>query len=101
MQSCDFMRHLADDIYMTIRLAQWMRDQLQSDDQEQTFRGMKMGRLYFHAGSLHILEPDRPALSGIVRSMTFEYTKRLSLYASGHGGSRRRVVQGKRGSIRV
>src|SRR3546814_17811567 len=32
MRSCDFMRHLADDIYMTIRLAQWMPDQLQRSE---------------------------------------------------------------------
>lgn len=79
MRSCDFIRHLPDDIYMTIRLAQWMRDQLQFD-------GMKMGTLYFHAGSLHIFESDRYALSRMHRDMTADYTRRLSTYASGSGG---------------
>lgn len=89
MRSCDFMRHLADDIYMTIRLAQWVRDMLPGeydDDPDNPFAGMKMGKLYFQAGSLHIFEPDRVALAGIVRDMTSAYTRRLSEYASGNGG---------------
>lgn len=83
MRSCDFMRHLADDIYMTIRLAQWVRDQLQGSVEDQRFAGMTLGTLYFSAGSLHIFEPDRVALGGIVRTMTSEYSQRLSRYASG------------------
>lgn len=83
MRSCDFMRHLADDIYMTIRLAQWVRDQLQSSVDDQRFAGMTLGTLYFSAGSLHIFEPDRIALGGIVRTMATEYSQRLSRYASG------------------
>lgn len=83
MRSCDFMRHLADDIYMTIRLGQWVRDQLQSSVDDQRFAGMTLGTLYFSAGSLHIFEPDRVALGGIVRTMATEYSQRLSRYASG------------------
>lgn len=85
MRSCDFMRHLADDIYMTIRLAQWVRDRLQDDDQEQRFRGMTLARLYFHAGSLHIFEADRHALAEMHRASTADYFSRLSAYASGNG----------------
>lgn len=83
MRSCDFMRHLADDIYMTIRLGQWVRDQLQGSVEDQRFAGMTLGTLYFSAGSLHIFEPDRVALGGIVRTMATEYSQRLSRYASG------------------
>lgn len=83
MRSCDFMRHLADDIYMTIRLGQWVRDQLQSSVDDQRFADMTLGTLYFSAGSLHIFEPDRVALGGIVRTMATEYSQRLSRYASG------------------
>lgn len=82
MRSCDFIRHLADDIYMTIRLAQWVKDRLQDDDQEQRFRDLTMGKLYFHAGSLHIFEADRIPLSRMVRDMTAEYSQRLTSYAS-------------------
>jgi len=88
MRSCDFMRHLADDIYMTIRLAQWMRDRLLATDEANdaaTFAGITLGRLYFSAGSLHIFEPDRLALAEMHREMTTAYSHRLSAYASGNG----------------
>lgn len=89
MRSCDFMRHLADDIYMTIRLAQWVRDRLPGeydDDPDNPFAGTKLGKLHFHAGSLHIFEADRVALARMHRDMTTAYTQRLSDYASGNGG---------------
>lgn len=82
MRSCDYMRHFADDIYMTIRLAHWVRDRLQDDDREQTFAGMTLGTLHFSAGSLHIFESDRVALAGMHRDMTSAYTQRLTAYAS-------------------
>ncbi|QEQ93654.1 thymidylate synthase [Streptomyces phage Zuko] len=84
MRSCDFIRHLADDIYMTIRLAQWMRDRLVEMDAAK-FRDLSLGKLHFHAGSLHIFEADRIPLSRMVRDMTTEYSQRLSRYASGSG----------------
>ena len=86
MRSCDFMRHLADDIYMTIRLAQWMRDRLAEPDADGTYVDVRLGKLHFHAGSLHIFEPDRAALAGMHREMTAAYSQRLSSYASGNGG---------------
>lgn len=82
MRSCDFMRHLADDIYMTIRLAHWVRDQLQGSVEDQRFAGMTLGTLYFSAGSLHIFEPDRVALGKIIREMASDYSQRLTSYAS-------------------
>jgi len=87
MRSCDFIRHLPDDIYMTIRLAQWIRDQLQKEDADGLFVDVSMGTLYFHAGSLHIFEADRLALSQMHREMTAEYTRRLTAYASGSAGT--------------
>jgi hypothetical protein len=83
MRSCDFMRHLADDIYMTIRLAQWMRDRLQ----DAADWHITLGRLHFTAGSLHIFEADRHALAQMHREMTESYSRRLSQYASGTVGS--------------
>lgn len=85
MRSCDFMRHLADDIYMTIRLASWVRDRLQDDDQEQRFPNLSLGTLHFHAGSLHIFESDRLALLNMHKEMTANYSRRLTAYASGNG----------------
>jgi hypothetical protein len=88
MRSCDFMRHLADDIYMTIRLAQWVRTKLVDqavEDDYVTLQDLTMGKLHFHAGSLHIFEPDRLALKRIANDMTAEYNQRLTAYASGNG----------------
>lgn len=88
MRSCDFMRHLADDVYMTIRLAQWVRERLVEYAVENDVRDcqdLSMGKLHFHAGSLHIFGPDRMALAGMQRDMVGEYTKRLNAYASGNG----------------
>ncbi len=82
MRSCDFIRHLPDDIYMTIRLAHWVRDQLRTTGAQEPLANLLMGKLHFHAGSLHIFQPDKRALSGIVRDMSSEYSRRLSRYAS-------------------
>lgn len=87
MRSCDFMRHLADDIYMTIRLAQWVKAQLTSagfENRDTKFSGLKLGTLHFTAGSLHIFEGDRYALAQMHREMTADYSQRLSSYASGN-----------------
>lgn len=88
MRSCDFIRHLADDIYMTIRLSQWVRERLVEYAVENDVRDcqdLSLGRLHFHAGSLHIFGPDRLALANMQRDMTNAYTQRLNAYASGNG----------------
>ena len=82
MRSCDFMRHLADDIYMTVRLAHWVRDRVV--DASGGAYHISMGRLHFSAGSLHIFEADRHALAQMHQDMTSAYTRRLSDYASGN-----------------
>lgn len=82
MRSCDFIRHLPDDVYMTIRLAQWVRDRLW-----EAVPHLKMGKLHFHAGSLHIFEPDRAAVAGMYRDLNAEYAQRLNTYASGNGAN--------------
>lgn len=56
IRSCDFMRHFRDDVYMAIRLGQWVRDQLNL----QGMYGIEMGDLTMHIGSFHIFEADRP-----------------------------------------
>lgn len=82
MRSCDFLRHLPDDIYMTIRLAQWVRVKMYEVGGGSL---LGMGKLHFHAGSLHIFEADRFALGTVMRQMDTEYIQRLSAYASGNG----------------
>jgi hypothetical protein len=60
IRSCDFKRHLADDVYMSIRLAQWLLEKLKhSDDQ---WKEVTLGDFTFHCMSLHIFEGDRKSL---------------------------------------
>lgn len=55
IRACDMMRHFRDDVYMTVRLGQWIRDQLLlQGDHEFT-----MGELTMHIGSFHVFEGDR------------------------------------------
>lgn len=55
MRSTDFLRHFQDDIYMAIRLAQWMCSEV-------TYHGdgitVSPGNLIFHTANMHIFEPD-------------------------------------------
>lgn len=48
MRSCDFRRHFRDDVYMTVRLAQWVAQQLSLETDE----------LIMHISSLHVFEGD-------------------------------------------
>lgn len=52
IRSCDFMRHFRDDVYMAVRLGQWVRDKVD-------LGGIEMGELTMHIGSFHIFEGDR------------------------------------------
>lgn len=52
MRSCDFMRHFRDDVYMAVRLAQWVESQLGMD--------LRLGTFTMHIASLHIFEGADP-----------------------------------------
>lgn len=54
IRSCDFVRHFVDDVYMAVRLAQWVADQVDAD--------IKMGSFTMHIGSFHFFEGDRAKL---------------------------------------
>lgn len=61
IRSVDFLRHFPDDVYMAMRLGQWMRDQLGSD--VVTGEGpYKMGTLTMHIVSLHVFGGDMPKM---------------------------------------
>lgn len=53
IRACDFLRHFRDDVYMTIRLAQWVREQL---DQAGIY--VELGNLTMHVMSMHVFEKD-------------------------------------------
>lgn len=64
MRSVDFVRYLRDDVYMAMRLCQWVLDRLYppQEDDSWTWRSAVAGSLLLHASSLHVFEGDLPKL---------------------------------------
>jgi hypothetical protein len=67
IRSCDYFRHLYDDVYMTGRLCQWVIDQCKSrglelDEISETWHEVVPGKLTMHIGSLHIFFAELPRL---------------------------------------
>lgn len=54
IRSCDIFRHFKNDIYMTVRLAQYVRDQVDPN--------LQMGELSMWIGSLHCFNSEKPVL---------------------------------------
>lgn len=79
IRSCDFMRHFRDDVYMAVRLGQWVRDQLEQsratggEVQEQ----LEMGELTMHIGSFHIFAGDTAMVKYLLRQATLESNQEL------------------------
>ena len=64
MRSCDAIRHLPDDIYLTVRLMLWVLDrcrQLRPD----LWQHVKPHSFAMHASRLHIFENDYRSFLGI------------------------------------
>lgn len=59
IRSCDLVRHLKDDVYMSVRLAQWLLDKLSPHE---VWRRVTLGDFTFHCMSLHFFEGDRRKL---------------------------------------
>lgn len=64
MRSCDFVRYLRDDIYLTSRLVQWLIHMVghYSDEAKTDWLDVKPGELSMTISSLHIFEGDIPKL---------------------------------------
>lgn len=74
MRSTDLLRHFQDDVYMAIRLAQWVVDKINdihddiaardyaatggSENRSEEYR-LQVGKLVFHTANMHIFEGDR------------------------------------------
>ena len=60
MRSTDLVRHFQDDVYMAVRLAQWVVNQLNLAHQNvaNTAIRYEVGNLIFHTANLHIFEQD-------------------------------------------
>lgn len=73
IRSCDFIRHFPDDVYMAMRLGQWIRDEVNKRNQgiasvseNAPFPSkpapVLMGNLNMHMVSLHIFGGDLPRM---------------------------------------
>lgn len=67
IRSCDFLRHFQDDVYMAMRLGQWVRDKIcEMDERWNVGEGQGaywlMGSLTMHMMSLHVFGADIPKL---------------------------------------
>lgn len=62
IRSCDFLRYFRDDVYMAMRLGQWVLNELDVDLEEgqpdTVWSGVQMGILQMNIGSLHVFEGD-------------------------------------------
>lgn len=59
IRSVDFLRHFSDDVYMAMRLAQWMVAKLFSGENSQPYA---LGTFTMHIVSLHAFKADLPKL---------------------------------------
>jgi hypothetical protein len=66
IRSCDFFRHFRDDVYLTCRLGQWVREKVKeklvSEENYDYEEFLEMGRLSMHISSLHVFEAERKRL---------------------------------------
>ena len=59
IRSCDAIRHFRDDVYMAVRLAQWVNDKCY-DWNPEVWQGVEVGYLNFTAYSFHAHKGDMP-----------------------------------------
>lgn len=59
IRSVDFVRHFCDDVYLAVRLAQWMNEALVEAGADLNLGGIGVGRLTMHIMSMHYFEGDR------------------------------------------
>lgn len=75
IRSCDFMRHFRDDVYMAMRLGQYIRDAFIAGTSQDNVLGM--GTLTMHISSLHIFEGDRAMVEYLRAQATMQRSVRL------------------------
>jgi thymidylate synthase len=64
IRSCDYMRHFRDDVYMAMRLAQWV---CMEYNKYRPSPRLVPGRLYMHIGNFHTFLGDDPVLEQRIR----------------------------------
>jgi hypothetical protein len=73
IRACDFMRHFRDDVYMAVRLGQWVRDEIANRLEIR----YGLGNLTMHISSFHIFEGDRAMVEHLRRQATYDKSVRL------------------------
>jgi hypothetical protein len=70
MRSCDYVRHFRDDVYLTIRLLQWVLDELKRKDDlggPDGWQDVTLGTFTMHITSLHCFESDLYSIENRVK----------------------------------
>lgn len=70
IRACDFLRHFRDDVYMAVRLAQWIRDEVDPGY-------LTMGDLTMHISSFHVFAGDRPMVKHLAHQYVDDKNRRL------------------------
>jgi hypothetical protein len=81
MRSCDFLRHLRDDIYLAMRLTGWICDRLNDSvsygGAERPVAPIIPGKLTMNIGSLHVFDGDRPQMLSLERRLADQASRKL------------------------
>lgn len=70
IRAVDFFRHFRDDVYMALRLAQWMQTRIDHPD-------LQLGKLTMHTMSMHCFVGDLPMLRDEVQKIALRHSQRL------------------------
>lgn len=65
IRSCDFYRHFRDDVYMAVRLQQWVAGQV----------GARVGRFVMHMSSLHIFAAEQDLVKAAAQEFMMGATR--------------------------
>jgi len=66
IRSCDYIRHFRDDIYMAVRLAQYIKNRLYIADPTGEFSDIALGAFDMHIGSLHVFKGELKKVNDII-----------------------------------
>ena len=77
IRACDFMRHFRDDVYMAVRLGQFVRETFLYGVPHHGVEELAMGSLTMHISSFHIFNGDRAMVEYLRNRATIERSVRL------------------------
>jgi hypothetical protein len=85
MRSCDYLRHMRDDVYLAMRLMDWICNRLnelsylasEGIDSKRYPSLLIPGRLTMNIGSLHIFDGDRANMKDLSRRLKRQTSERM------------------------